>query len=50
MICLMSAGEVVKLTRIGRFDMSAEARGPLAPAEEAARARRSRAPPRARAR
>jgi magnesium chelatase subunit H len=30
MICLMSAGEVVKLTRIGRFDMSAEARGPLA--------------------
>jgi len=27
---LLSAGEVVKLTRLGRLDMSAEARGPLA--------------------
>jgi magnesium chelatase subunit H len=26
----MSAGEVMRLTRIGRFDMGAEARGPLA--------------------
>ncbi|MCS6932915.1 MAG: magnesium chelatase subunit H [Acetobacteraceae bacterium] len=30
MIGLLSAGEVTKLTRLGRFDMSAEARGPLA--------------------
>lgn len=27
MVCCMSAGEVMKLTRIGRFDMGAEARG-----------------------
>lgn len=27
MLCCLSAGEVVKLTRLGRFDMSAEARG-----------------------
>jgi magnesium chelatase subunit H len=27
MLCMMSAGEVMKLTRIGRFDMSAEATG-----------------------
>jgi magnesium chelatase subunit H len=27
MLCCMSAGEVMKLTRIGRFDMGAEARG-----------------------
>jgi magnesium chelatase subunit H len=27
MVCMMSAGEVMKLTRIGRFDMSAEATG-----------------------
>jgi magnesium chelatase subunit H len=27
MLCCMSAGEVVRLTRLGRFDMSAEARG-----------------------
>ncbi|MFN6954862.1 MAG: magnesium chelatase subunit H [Acetobacteraceae bacterium] len=30
MIGLLSAGEVTKMTRLGRFDMSAEARGPLA--------------------
>jgi magnesium chelatase subunit H len=30
MLCMMSAGEVMRLTRLGRFDMSAEARGPLA--------------------
>jgi magnesium chelatase subunit H len=30
MIGLLSAGEVTRLTRIGRFDMSVEARGPLA--------------------
>lgn len=30
LVCCMSAGEVVKLTRIGRFDMSAEAKGPMA--------------------
>ncbi|WP_026299684.1 magnesium chelatase subunit H [Elioraea tepidiphila] len=30
MLCMMSAGEVVRLTRIGRFSMSGEARGPLA--------------------
>jgi len=30
MCCILSAGEVVKLTRLGRLDMSAEARGPLA--------------------
>ncbi|MCU0886697.1 MAG: magnesium chelatase subunit H [Rubritepida sp.] len=29
-VCLLSAGEIVKLTRLGRFDMSAEARGALA--------------------
>jgi len=27
MLCCLSAGEVVRLTRLGRFDMSAEARG-----------------------
>ncbi len=30
MVCAMSAGEVAKLTRIGRFNMSKEATGPLA--------------------
>jgi magnesium chelatase subunit H len=30
MLCCMSAGEVVRLTRLGRFDMSVEASGPLA--------------------
>ncbi len=30
MVCAMSAGEVTKLTRIGRFNMSREAKGPLA--------------------
>jgi magnesium chelatase subunit H len=30
MVCMMSATEVVKLTRIGKFDMSVEASGPLA--------------------
>jgi magnesium chelatase subunit H len=30
MICCMSAAEVVKLTRIGRFDMSTSSGGPLA--------------------
>ena len=30
MLCMMSAGEVTRLTRLGRFDMSAEAKGPLA--------------------
>ncbi len=30
MVCCMSAGEVVRLTRLGRFDMSAEAKGPMA--------------------
>jgi magnesium chelatase subunit H len=30
MVCCMSAGEVVKLTRLGRFDMGKEAKGPLA--------------------
>jgi magnesium chelatase subunit H len=30
MLCMMSAGEVMRLTRLGRFDMSGEARGPLA--------------------
>ncbi|MBY0335819.1 MAG: magnesium chelatase subunit H [Acetobacteraceae bacterium] len=30
MLGLLSAGEVVKLTRLGRFDMQAEAKGPLA--------------------
>ena len=29
-VCLLSAGEIVKLTKIGRFDMSAEARGAMA--------------------
>ena len=29
MVCAMSAGEVSKLTRMGRFDMSAPASGPL---------------------
>jgi len=29
-VCLLSAGEIVKLTRLGRFDMSAEARGAMA--------------------
>ena len=29
-LCMLSAGEVMRLTRIGRFDMSAEAKGPLA--------------------
>ena len=27
MLCCLSAGEVMRLTRLGRFDMSAEARG-----------------------
>ena len=30
MVCIMSASEVVKLTRLGRFDMSKPASGPLA--------------------
>ena len=30
MLCMMSAGEVMRLTRIGRFSMSGEARGPVA--------------------
>ncbi|MFQ3623308.1 MAG: magnesium chelatase subunit H, partial [Acetobacteraceae bacterium] len=30
MLCMMSAGEVMRLTRIGRFSMSGEAKGPLA--------------------
>jgi magnesium chelatase subunit H len=30
MLCCMSGGEIVKLTRLGRFDMSAEAGGALA--------------------
>ncbi|MCU0967558.1 MAG: magnesium chelatase subunit H [Rubrivivax sp.] len=30
MVCAMSAGEVVKLTRLGRFDMSKPASGPMA--------------------
>ena len=28
MVCCMSAAEVVKLTRVGQFDMSGEARAP----------------------
>ena len=30
MLCCMSAGEVMRLTRLGRFNMATEARGPLA--------------------
>ena len=30
MICMLSAGEVVKLTRAGKFNMSAEATGAIA--------------------
>src|SRR3978361_374378 len=30
MICMLSAGEIVKLTRVGKFNMSAEARGGVA--------------------
>jgi magnesium chelatase subunit H len=30
MVCAMSAGEVMKLTRIGKFDMSGKTSGPLA--------------------
>ena len=30
MVCCLSAGEVVRLTRLGRFDMASEARGPMA--------------------
>jgi magnesium chelatase subunit H len=30
MLCCMSAGEVVKLTRLGKFSMATEAKGPLA--------------------
>ncbi len=30
MLCCMSAGEITRLTRLGRFDMSQEATGPLA--------------------
>ena len=30
MVCAMSAGEVTKMTRMGRFDMSAPASGPMA--------------------
>lgn len=30
MVCCMSAGDVMRLTRLGRFSMSGEARGPLA--------------------
>jgi magnesium chelatase subunit H len=30
MVCAMSAGEVMKLTRIGKFEMSGKASGPLA--------------------
>ncbi len=41
MVCCLSAGEVVRLTRVGRFDMSAQANGVLAHAEAAARQRQS---------
>jgi magnesium chelatase subunit H len=30
MLCCMSAGEIMRLTRLGRFSMAGEARGPLA--------------------
>ena len=30
MVCCMSAGEVTRLTRVGRFDMSAPQKGPMA--------------------
>lgn len=30
MLCMLSAGEVMRLTRLGRFSMSGEAHGPLA--------------------
>ena len=30
MICMLSAGEVVRLTRVGKFNMSAEATGAIA--------------------
>ena len=50
MICCMSAGEVVKLTRIGKFDMSGEALGAIALAEEAARQAQGGKRPAARAR
>jgi magnesium chelatase subunit H len=30
LVCCMSAGEVMKLTRLGRFTMSGEAKGPMA--------------------
>jgi magnesium chelatase subunit H len=30
MLCCLCAGEVVRLTRLGRFDMSGDAKGPLA--------------------
>ena len=30
MLCCMSAGEMVKLTRMGKFDMAGEAKGPMA--------------------
>lgn len=30
MVCMLSAGEVVRLTRVGKFDMSAEAMGAIA--------------------
>ena len=30
MLCCLSAGEVVKLTRLGKFNMAVEAKGPLA--------------------
>ena len=43
MVCCLSAGEVVRLTRIGRFDMSAQANGVRRDAEAAARQRQSRA-------
>ena len=37
MLCCMSAGEVVKLTRLGNFDMSEEALGAIGVAQAAAR-------------
>ena len=45
MLCCMSAGEITRLTRLGRFDMAVEAKGVMAMLEAVcAAARASRAP------
>ena len=50
MVCLMSAGEVVELTRLGSYRMDAPAKGPLALLKKLRGSKQERVPARARGR